>query len=140
LSIIGSTVREAQELLCKCLFCSSHRYNLDLATLFPRYTGSPYPISHATKYVICEYPISPPQSLGELCIELAQKQVYCPSFYHYKGQKIRIGFEYLDFIRRDIQELRTKMYHKHTDPIREQFEQARDYFSNLSATPWPGTT
>lgn len=60
-----------------------------------------------------------PQSLGELCIELAQNGLGFDNARLFRYHKLNITNK----IRRDIQELRRVMWHKHTDPKKELFEQ-----------------
>ena len=61
------------------------------------------------------------QSLGELCIELAQELILVPFCkLTPDGAGVMTGKYYYPHVRRDIQELREKMYHKHTDPEKER--------------------
>jgi len=64
--------------------------------------------------------MGPPKTLGELCIELKQDSMESAMEIERRWMGLISVKPYIDMARRDIQELRTKMYHKHTDPIKEK--------------------
>jgi hypothetical protein len=99
-SVIRNTVSQAQDTLCRIWWGAKKREWLDYQDMF-MYSPGTYP-----------------QSLGELCIELAQTKVR-------NGVKYGIQFD-VGREKRDIQELRTKMYHKHTSPAVERCERLID--------------
>ena len=88
--------------------------------------------ARALKQVAHCHDMAPPQTLGELCIELAQNRIREVAEDDY--------LSYLNFvtgqtsddwpIRRDIQELRRVMYRKHTDPENERLYQLIDKIRN----------
>jgi hypothetical protein len=98
--VISGAVKDAQELLSK----RDTYFNYD-----------PYPKGHHgySGYPVIVHPAGLPQSLGELCIELAQDDI--SSIYTYFAESGQLAGQ-----KRDIQELREKMYHKHTDPEKER--------------------
>jgi hypothetical protein len=61
-------------------------------------------------------PAGPPQTLGELCIELAQNFIMDLEQYN---KNVPIPYP-PEPIRRNIQELRRVLYHKHKDPKEER--------------------
>jgi len=92
-SVIRKTVSQAQDTLYRLKLGRETQHIVDC--LDRCYGGENYP-----------------QSLGELCIELAQTKVR-------NGVKHGIQFD-VCLEKRDIQELREVMYHKHKDPKQER--------------------
>jgi hypothetical protein len=97
-TVIHDTVREAQELLsgmASHLFCEQLRSAI-------RYIDS-----------LCDDRVpedmSYPQSLGELCIELAQDSV---RYWGEGTEKGTMGRNFAERLSRDIQDLRQLLYHK----------------------------
>jgi hypothetical protein len=128
-SVIRNTVSQAQDTLCGLQLGSIARRLRDYyASRFRDYDEPP-----GTTY---------PQSLGELCIELAQSSMAVvewtlventPSFKQWSIKTVP-----RESTRRDIQELRTRLYHKHTDVRRElvdHFEDSLNPFFDFAGEP-----
>ena len=104
--------------------------------------------ARALKQVAHCHDMAPPQTLGELCIELAQETLlsqvehYGESrdfrvFLDESGKFIMYFYEKLENLpesykitRRDIQALRRALYRKHTDPKKERLYQLIDKIRN----------
>ena len=71
-------------------------------------------------------PAGPPQTLGELCIELAQNFIMDLEQYN---KNVPIPYP-PEPIRRNIQELRRVLYHKHKDPKEERLYRLIDLVRN----------
>ena len=116
---IHETVRFWQDALFRLNLGKCHQSRLEYA-------------ARALKQVAHCHDMAPPQTLGELCIELAQNRIREVAEDDY--------LSYLNFvtgqtsddwpIRRDIQALRRAMYHKHTDPKKERLYQLIDKIRN----------
>jgi hypothetical protein len=126
-SIIRDTVRYAQNALCGLQLGSISRRLRDYYDPPGQYEtrkeicgkvtfgdGTTAPLVF-TKIKANVHPAGLPQSLGELCIEVAQD-----SFRNRQRWNPPARILYEEKCRRDIQELRTKMYHKHIDPKQER--------------------
>jgi hypothetical protein len=116
-SVIRNTVSQAQDTLARIRV---HQRPALIRRIFPS-ADKPWPIYGYP-------PVQYPKSLGELCIELAQNKIldkvgwYTDWGFLTPPEKLYV---YPDF-RRDIQELRTKMWHKHIDPKQERLYQLID--------------
>ena len=99
--------------------------------------------ARALKQVAHCHDMAPPQTLGELCIELARDRIryiqqgindgliWWPSDKPLKATDIVGEYEYSGYrIAGDIQALRRAMYHKHTDPKKERLYQLIDKIRN----------
>jgi len=139
-SVIRNTVSQAQELLCgiwRHQLCDGLRFARDyfegLGAPGTReekvgeiefHDGSKIPMT-VTKVKAKVQSVGLPQSLGELCIELARDNILRLSFTTWKWVPfVSAG------IGRDIQKLRETMYHKHTDPKQERLYRLIDKVRN----------
>ena len=99
--------------------------------------------ARALKQVAHCHDMAPPQSLGELCIELARDRIryiqqeiddgliWWPSDKPLKATDIVGEYEYSGYrIAGDIKDLRLAMYRKHTDPKKERLYQLIDKIRN----------
>ena len=119
-SVIRNTVSQAQDTLCGFKLGPNRRALSDYWVYYPGFHGG-----DTSNY---------PQSLGELCIELAQETLLegvsvVPAFpghrvAYIEWTQITDRFPNLEvnisISRRDIQKLRETMYHKHTSPEKER--------------------
>jgi hypothetical protein len=76
-----------------------------------------------------------PQTLGELCIEIAQGKITEPHTEYSEGDgwitKITHRYPINKWVRGDIQQLRRAMWHKHRDPEVERFTALAEYYERL---------
>ena len=129
-SVIRNTVSQAQDTLCGFKLGPNRRALSDYWVYYPGFHGG-----DTSNY---------PQSLGELCIELAQETLLegvsvVPAFpghrvAYIEWTQITDRFPNLEvnisISRRDIQKLRETMYHKHTDPKQERLYRLIDAVRN----------
>ena len=123
---IHETVRLWQDALSRISAGKRHQERLEYS-------------ARALKQVAHCHDMAPPQTFGELCIELAQEQILHPygEYTWYYGSLIASGGRVLygkDWFvkdcRRDIQAIRRALYRKHTDPKKERLYQLIDKIRN----------
>ena len=132
-SVIRNTVSQAQDSICRLYFTP---FLAEIREQAKRLDEDGKYIAFLTgareDYVWPE----PPQSLGELCIELAQEEISysgpvgCFGYTGIVGEPGEPIYEYrfCPYVRRrgpidvsrDIQKLRETLYHKHTKPVKER--------------------
>ena len=109
--VIRGTVREAQDTLCR-VNLGRERQNYWFGGThgeFDRWLMDNHASWPGTSY---------PQSLGELCIELAQNSLVYTDVTAIPDGWVKTTY-FRRGLQRDIQELREKMWHKHTDRGKE---------------------
>jgi len=127
-SVIRNTVSQAQDTLCgiwKHQFCDGLRSARDYFDGLCReqYIHMNNPETGETLWTAIQKP-GPPQSLGELCIEIEQHSMESAMSTERRWKGLFTVKPFIDTSRRDIQELRKTMYHKHTS-LRKERKTAR---------------
>ena len=114
---IRNIVKQGQELLWQCRVCLTKRtFWHDWVRRCGHYTGNP-------GYLVMEYPMTLPKSLGELCIEIVEEKLLA---YKVHGKITDLIKEHIErvgvfgikitkwFPRSELDTLREHLYHKRT--------------------------
>lgn len=120
---IREIVRRGQDILTAGRRHMSYRYNRALYEHCGRYSG------HPTHLNIIQ-PVGLPETLGELCIRLAQDRLSRRFSWQLRGYHVPWKEAY--DVRGDIRQLRELMWHKHRGPQETMIDETRDNLKRLN--------